>query len=311
MKFWLLMGALIVLVALAVALALLWTPDKSRTTLEAKYLNAPSDYLDVAGMRLHVRDSGPKAAPVLILLHGFGSSLHTWEPWAQALSTRYRVIRYDLPGSGLTGADPTGDYTDTRGLVVLKALMDKLAIARATLIGNSLGGRLAWTFAATDPSRIDKLVLISPDGFASHGMEYGKAADVPAMLHLMKYVLPKSMLRSGLAPAYGDPSRLSDPVVDRYFDLMLAPGVRAAQIAKMGQIVLVPPEPLLARITAPTLLLWGDKDGMIPISNAADYLKAMPQARLATLPGLGHVPFEEAPDVSLVPVEAFLGQPQP
>lgn len=67
-----------------------------------------------ARMRLHVRDSGPRGAPTLILMHGFGSSLHTWEARAQALGPQYRVIRYDAPGAGLTGAEPTGDNTDAR-----------------------------------------------------------------------------------------------------------------------------------------------------------------------------------------------------
>lgn len=308
MKFWLMYGGIAVLFALVMAALLLRTPDKSRSALEAKYLQAPTDYVAVAGLRLHMRDSGPKTAPVLVMLHGFGSSLHTWEPWAEALAGQYRVIRYDLPGSGLTGADPTGDYTDARGMAVLLALLDRLGIARATLIGNSLGGRLAWTFAATHADRVGRLVLIAPDGFASEGIEYGKAADVPSFLHLMKYTLPKSMLRSGLVPAYGDPARLSDAIVDRYYDLMLAPGVRQAQITKMGQVILQPPEPLLATITAPTLLLWGDKDAMVPIANADDYLKVMPRARLVTLPGLGHVPFEEDPARSLVPVAAFLAE---
>ncbi len=308
MKSWLLLGLAASLIGLAIAGAWLWTPDKARSDLEAKYLAAPSDYLEVAGLRLHLREIGPRTGPAIVLLHGFGSSLHTWEPWASALSARYRVIRYDLPGSGLTGADPSGDYTDARGMAVLLALLEKLELSRATLIGNSLGGRLAWTFAAVHPHRVEKLVLISPDGFASEGIEYGTPVEVPMLVSLMKYTLPKPMLRSGLMPAYGDPSRLTDATVDRYYDLMLAPGVREAQIAKMGQVILQRPEPLLAQITAPTLLLWGDKDGMIPVANAADYLKVMPNAKLVTLAGLGHVPFEEDPTRSLAPVAEFLNE---
>lgn len=308
MKSWLMLGSLVLLVLFAAAFALLRTPDKALSVLEAKYLKSPSDYIEVAGLRLHLRDSGPKTASALIMLHGFGSSLHTWEAWAKTLSSQYRVISYDLSGSGLTGADPTNDYTDTRGMEVLLALLDKLGIQRATLIGNSMGGRLAWNFAATHTERVERLVLISPDGFASDGIEYGKAAKVPSLMYLMKYVLPKSMLRSGLEPAYGDPSRLNDAIVERYFDLMLAPDVRQAQVMKMGQIILQPPEPLLAKITAPTLLLWGDKDRMIPSTNAADYLKVMQNAKLVILPGLGHVPFEEDPAGSLGPVSAFLDE---
>ncbi len=296
----------IALLGLAATGAWLWTPDKSRAELDSKYLATPADYIDVAGLKIHVRDSGPKAAPAVILLHGLGASLHTWEPWAQSLSATYRVVRYDLPGFALTGADPTGNYSEARGMEVLAALMDKLAIPRASIIGNSMGGRLAWNFAAQYPERIDKLILIAPDGFESPGYKYGTAPEVPALVKMMRYVLPKAFLRMNLAPAYADASQLTDATVTRYHDLMLAPGVRDAMIARMGQTVLTDPLPALRRIEAPTLLLWGEKDALIPISNAADYQKALPNAELVTLPDLGHVPHEEAPAASLVPAQAFL-----
>ena len=304
-------AALVLLILLVTALAGAWwlyTPDKSRAVLEAKYLNAPGDYLDVAGLRLHVRDSGAREAPAVILLHGFGSSLHTWEPLARALSGEYRVIRFDLPGFGLTGVDPSGDYTDARSVQVLGALMDRLGLPRASLIGNSIGGKIAWNFAALHPDRVDKLVLISPDGFASPGFEYGKKPQVPAMVRLMRYALPAFMVRQSLAPAYGDPAALTDELVTRYHDLMLAPGVRGAMIARMEQVMLADPVPMLRRIRAPTLLLWGEKDAMIPVANAADYLKSLPDARLVTFPDLGHVPQEEAPDQVSAEVRKFLAE---
>ncbi len=295
-------------IALATALAWLWTPDKSRPELEAKYLNSNSDIMSVAGHKLHVRDSGSKASPTVILLHGLGSSLHTWELWAQALTPAFRVVRYDLSGSGLSEPDPLSDYGDTRSLDVLLALMDTLKIGKASLIGNSIGGRLAWKFAAKHPERVEKLVLISPDGYESPGFEYGKRPHVPAIMKLMKYVLPKSILRTNLAPAYGDAARLSDETVTRYYDMMLAPGSRGALIARMEQTVLSPPEPFLEGIEAPTLLVWGDKDAMIPIANAAEYQKHIRNAALVTLTGLGHVPHEEAPNTSLPAVQAFLAR---
>jgi len=293
-------------VLLLAAAAWLWTPDKPLRTLEAKYLRSPTDMIEIAGTRLHVRDDGPKTAPAIIMIHGFGSSLQTWEPWAKLLDHNYRVVRFDLPGSGLSAPDPRGDYTDARTISILLALMDRLGIAKASLIGNSIGGRIAWTFAAEHPDRVDKLVLISPDGFASPGFEYGHAPKVPATLGLMRYVLPKALLRASLKPAYGDPSALSDQTVSRYYDLMLAPGVRQALLCRMKETVLVDPRPLLERIKAPVLLLWGERDGMIPFSNAQAYLQYLPNARLVGLPDLGHVPQEEAPDKSLRPVLAFL-----
>jgi pimeloyl-ACP methyl ester carboxylesterase len=288
--------------------AWLYTPDKPRAALEAAYAGPPSEFLPVAGLRVHVRDTGPRDAPVVILLHGLGSSLHTWEPWAKDLSARFRVIRYDLPGFGLTGADPTGDYSDARSIAVLAALMDALSVQRASLIGNSMGGKLAWQFAAAHPDRMDKLILISPDGYASPGFEYGKKPEVPMVARVLPYTLPTFLLRMNLVPAYGDPSRLTEATVTRYRDLMLAPGVRRALLDRTGQVMLEPPEPRLRQITAPTLLVWGEKDGLIPFSNAKDYLNAIPNVRLVSFPNPGHVPQEEDPARSLAPVEAFLAE---
>lgn len=297
----------LVLISLIGGAVWLWTPDKSRSTLEAKYLDRPGDMLEVSGLRLHVRDTGPKDRPAIIMLHGFGSSLHTWEPWARALEVDYRVIRFDLPGSGLSDPDPTGDYTDLRTMQLLAALMDRLGVARASLIGNSIGGRIAWTFAALNPERVTKLVLISPDGFESPGIAYGQKPEVPAMVKLMRYFLPQGLLRKNLEAAYGNAESLREDTVDRYYDLMLAPGVRDAMIARMEQTVRTDPEPLLRNIAAPVLLVWGEKDALIPFSNAADYARFIPESSLASFPDLGHVPQEEAPEISLVPVRAFLG----
>jgi pimeloyl-ACP methyl ester carboxylesterase len=301
-----------------------WTPDRSRSDLNAKYLGAATRFLKVAGTELRVRDTGPRApdagapaldagppapgAPAIILLHGFASSLETWEPWARALSARYRVVRFDLPGSGLSPPDPSGNYTDARSLEILRALMDQLGIAKAVLVGNSMGGRIAWRFAAAYPSRVDKLVLISPDGFASPGFEYGKAPQVPAVIQLMKYFLPRALLQSNLAAAYADPARLGDAQVTRYYELLLAPGNRAAMIARMRQTLLEDPLPLLKSIEVPTLILWGEQDRLIPYANSADYLRALPNATRVSFPDLGHVPHEEAPAESLVPLEEFLAR---
>lgn len=302
----------IIVVLLGVLLlgAALWlyTPDKPRGALEAAYAGPPSTFVEVAGLRLHLRDTGPRDAPAILMLHGFGASLHTWEDWARLLETDHRVIRFDLPGFGLTGPDPTGDYTDARSIAVLRALMDHLGVQRATLIGSSMGGRIAWAFAAAQPDRVAKLVLVAPDGFASPGIAYGRRQEVPMLMHLLPYTLPRSMLRANLATAYADPARMTDATVQRSYDLMRAPGVRRAIIARMEQMVLPEPEPLLRRITAPTLLLWGEQDRMIPIANAQDYLAALPDARLVALPDIGHVPMEEAPAETIGPLRDFLAR---
>ena len=296
----------IALIVVAVSAGWLWTPDKPREALEARYAAPPSRFVEVAGLRLHVRESGPPDAPAVILMHGFGASLHTWEDWARGLESEWRVIRFDLPGAGLTGPDPAADYRDERGEQILLALMDRLRLARASLVGHSMGGRLAWRFAADHPDRVNKLVLVAPDGFASPGFEYDKPPEVPAAFGLMRRVLPRPLMRMNLASAYADPDALTDERVARYHDMLLAPGVRGALLERMRQVRLRDPLPLLARIHAPTLLIWGEQDAMIPLSNSADYLKAVAGARLVSLPGVGHLPQEEHPAAALEALSRFL-----
>ncbi len=309
------MSMLLALIALAVVLAALawaWTPDRPRDALEARWLAQPGDMVTVSGQRLHLRDSfGQRPGgdgPAIIMLHGFAASLHTWEPWATALSDRYRIIRYDLPGFGLSPPNEDGDYSLARDVDQLGAVMDALGLDRATLIGNSMGGKVAWHFAARFPARVEKLVLISPDGFAQPGQAYGEAPRVGRAIGLMRYFLPEPLLRMNIAAAYADASRLSGETVTRYHEMMRAPGARAAMIERFRQAVLEDPAALLPRITAPTLLLWGEQDRLIPISNAEDYLRLMPRAELVRLPGIGHLPHEEAPEASLPPVAEFLAR---
>jgi pimeloyl-ACP methyl ester carboxylesterase len=125
---------------------------------------------------------------------------------------------------------------------------------------------------------------------------------------MRKYFLPKAVLRANLAAAYADPARLSDAQLDRYFDLLRAPGKRAAMIARMRQTILEDPVPRLRRLELPTLLMWGQRDRLIPYANSADYLRALPNATLISFVNLGHVPQEESPVESLIPLIEFLAR---
>jgi pimeloyl-ACP methyl ester carboxylesterase len=216
------------------------------------------------------------------------------------------VISVDLPGFGLTGEDPSGIYTDQRSVEVLEAFLKRLQIPKVVLVGNSMGGKLAWQFAARYPNQVSKLVLISPDGYASPGMEYGKKPEIPAIAELYRYFFSKEFLAMNLEPAYANPNTLNDALVNRYYDLMLAPGVRGAILARMQQTVLQDPVPSLASIQVPTLLIWGEKDAFIPISNSNEYLKVMPNAKRVSLPNIGHLPQEEQPSIGLQVLKEFL-----
>ncbi len=299
--------ALLLMTLILLAGIVLWTPDKSRVELENAYGSSKNNYVTALGVKIRYQDTGPSQNPIPILfLHGFGSSLHTWDAWTKELGGEYRVISVDLPGFGLTGEDPSGIYTDQRSVEVLEAFLKELNIPKVVMVGNSMGGKLAWQFAAQYPWQVSKLVLISPDGYSSPGAEYGKKTEIPAIANLYRYFFSKSFLAINLEPAYADPHTLNDALVNRYYDFMLAPGVRGAILARMQQTVLQDPVPSLMKIQVPTLLMWGEKDAFIPLSNSEDYLRVMPHAKRVTLPNIGHLPQEEQANVGLQALKEFL-----
>src|SRR6202171_338422 len=155
-------GAL--LLVAAVAIAAMVCPDIPLTALLPEYGAAPSKFVEIEGMRIHYRDEG--AGSPLVLLHGFGSSLYTWDGWVRQLAGTRRLIHLDLPGFGLTGPAPDGDYRTERYAHVVAALLDRLGVERIDVAGNSMGGRTALMFALAHPERVRKLILVDAGGLA-------------------------------------------------------------------------------------------------------------------------------------------------
>ena len=302
------MKALAMLAALflTVSLWLAWTPDLPREALLQSYARPGTSFVQVAGQPVFLQDTGPRDAPTLVLLHGFGASLQTWDAWAAELDKDWRVVRMDVAAFGLTGAALNNDYSDAADVARLLALLDHLGLQRVALGGHSMGGRIAWNFAAAHPERISQLLLVSPDGFPDPRSTNEHTYQVSPWLGLMKYSLPAWALKLGVAPAYGDEKLLTADTMRRYQDMMRAPGVRAALMERMRQSRNSDPVPRLQTLKMPVLLVWGEKDAFIPISNAQDYLQAIPHATLATIPQAGHVVHEEAPLPSVQAVQAFL-----
>jgi pimeloyl-ACP methyl ester carboxylesterase len=149
---------------------------------------------------------------------------------------------------------------------------------------------------------------VSPDGFPDPNSTSENTYKVSPFLRLMQYSLPAWALKMGVAPAYGDESLLTPQVMRRYHDMMRAPGIRSAVMERMRQSRNINPVPLLQSLKMPVLLVWGEKDAFIPISNAQDYLKVIPQATLVSIPNAGHVVHEEAPMASVQAVKTFLAQ---
>ena len=186
------------LALMAIALFSLWTPDLDRAELEQRYAATNPQTMEVDGLRLHYKESGPKDAPALLLLHGFGSSLQTWDEWSLKLESSYRVIRLDLPGFGLTGASPVHDYSEETDVAILTHFVDKLGLNQFSVIGHSMGGKMAWSLAASQPNRVQALVLMAPDGFPEAKDIGSKPYEVPAIMGLMKYFLPKYFVQKSI-----------------------------------------------------------------------------------------------------------------
>jgi pimeloyl-ACP methyl ester carboxylesterase len=302
------MAALALLVAAGVAAS--WAPDVPVDSLKARWAGAPSQFIAVDGMQVHLRDEGPRDDPnPIVLLHGTSASLHTWEGWAQALRGQRRVIRFDLPGFGLTGPHPRGAYgieQDYPGFVM--AVLDQLKVQRFVLAGNSLGGQIAWHTALAAPQRVDRLILVDAGGFPPESTSVPLAfqiARIPALAPLMRNVLPRSLVQSSLRNVYGQPEKVTPELVDLFYDMARREGNRAALNARV-QRGYQSDVARLAQINTPTLILWGAQDRLIPPSHGERFERAIAGSKRVVFAQLGHVPHEEDAVQTVAVVQQFL-----
>ena len=312
-----LLGGLLLVAAAGIGGLLLWSwaPDVPVAQLKGRWAGPPSQFIALDGMDVHVRDEGPRDDPTpLLLLHGTSSSLHTFDGWAAALSPTRRVIRLDLPGFALTGARPDGDYSADRYRAFLIALLDRLGVSHCIVAGNSFGGGLAWQLAITKPERVAGLILIDASGYAMRptSVPLGfRIAQMPPFNRLFEYVLPRSLIESSLRNVYGDPGKVTPDTVDLYFDMAVRAGNRRAimtGMSGMGSGTLIG---RISEIRQPTLILWGGRDRLIPVESGERFHADIKDSRLVVFPTLGHVPEEEDPAQTIVPVEAFLREVAP
>ncbi len=299
----------ILLMLAAMLLAASKAPDRSLESLVPRWAPPPSDFVDVDGLLVHVRDQGPSSDPLpLVLIHGTGASLHTWEGWATELARTRRVISFDLPGFGLTGPSVDGDYRDARYVAFTRQLLARLGVGRAIVAGNSLGGAIAWQLALADPGRVAGLVLIDAAGHevVPESVPLGfRLAQLPVLREGMRWVLPRRAVESSVVNVYGEPARVRGETVDRYYELTLREGNRAALMQRMDQLTLGPVA-RLPEIRVPTLILWGERDRLIPPRWGQAFQQAIPGSRLVNFPDLGHVPQEENPAATLAALRDWL-----
>ena len=303
--------AVVVLVPLG-AWLVLRAPDTTYEKLEARYALPASRYVDLPGdVHLHYVDEGDRSRPTIVLLHGFGDSFLTWRPWAERLSRQYRVISLDLPGHGLTRA-PKGYQASIDGYGrLVDAFAGKLDLPPFTLVGNSMGGGVAWRFAVDHPQRLDGLVLVDAAGWP----KTGPAKAPPLAFRILQYPIGRAFLQSidnrplivqGLKADVYDKQLVTKSWVDGWAAVQLAPGHRPILMSiRPGALAVATPE-VLAGIKRPTLVLQGEEDHIIPAGSGQKFAQAIPGAQLIVYPKVGHLPQWEIPQRSADDVAAFV-----
>jgi len=284
--------------------------DKSVEDLKAKYAQAPSAFAKVDGMNVHYRDEGNSLDSIpVVLIHGTGSSLHTYDDWTATLKKYKRVVRMDLPAFGLTGPFPNRNYSIDHYVSFLESFLTNQGINRCILVGNSLGGLIAWRFTLKRPKMVDKLLLIDAAGYplesASEPIAF-TLARIPVLNNILTFITPRFVVKSSVQNVYAHDSKISEDLVDRYFDLTLRNGNRQAFVDRMKMVYDTSYLKQINRIQQPTLVLWGEEDLLITRASAYRFHHDLPNDTLVMLKNSGHVPMEESPEESLAAVLSFI-----
>ena len=294
---WLLGSILVLLIVLGIVF---YQKDQSPEEVYKKYALASSQQIAIGGVQLHYSDEGNRLdSTPLLLIHGTSSSLRTWDGVTAQLKNQYRIIRFDLPGFGLTGPNPNHDYSTRYYNEVIDSLLRALQISRVIIVGNSLGGAIATQYAIYQPGKVRGLVLVDAAGLPPAKKTTGaigfKLAQMPVINQLLTKITPRVLVKKSLEDAYGDIGKVTDSLTTQYFDMLTREGNRKALVDRMRQGWQVTDGNFLTKVEAPTLIVWGSKDRLIPVENAALFQQKIKNSQVHIWDNLGHVPMEEDP----------------
>lgn len=278
--------------------------------------DSDSQFLDIAGVRVHAKIAGDGEHSI-VLLHGFAANVFSWRNVLPALARLGRVVAYDRTGFGLTsrplpgawrGASPYGLEAQVDLLI---ALLDKLGIERAVLVGHSAGTVVALNAALQHPTRVKALVLAAPAVMAGGHMPFGLLPVLrsPQLRRLgpllLRVVMPR--LERAMDLAWHDPAAITPELREGYtrpfladnWDVGLYEVTAAARLPRWD-------ESALRALDIPALLLLGDHDRLVRRPHAEWLAGLLPKARLVDVAACGHIPHEERPEVFLGEVKGFL-----
>ena len=280
------------------------TNDIPLEELKAEFKKKNSRFVQVDGTFVHYVDEG-EGIPI-ILLHGTGASLHSWDLWAERLKNRYRVLRITLPGFGISGPHSSKKYEIKDYVNFLESFVEKIGVEKFHLVGNSLGGSIAWLYSSFYGKKVNKLVLINSSGFELDEVPFViKIARNKYLNFLIKKTSPKFLVKKSLKEVYYDDKLISKSIIDRYYKLNLREGNRQAFIDR-SLIDYTDHTSRLKKIKSGTLILWGQNDDWINVKFAQKFKTMIKGSKVTIMNKTGHIPMEERPFESLKIVEEFL-----
>ncbi len=278
----------------------------------AKYSTAHSNHLDWRGIKWHYIDQG-EGMPVM-LLHGYAGSFSNLERLVEVFPEGYRLIIPDLPGLGLSqfpeiSEDDDISYTDLycdfTGHVI-----DELGLDSLYLVGNSLGGYLSWETTLRNQDKVKKLVLLNAAGYSvrDYGSFFIKFSQTNLFKSIAKKGVPFFVAKKAAKRCLGDPSRIDEDRVKAFYGLINKEG-NLDVILQLGNSNEVPDSSRISGVKSPTLIVWGDKDGIVPVEHAYKFNRDIEDSELIIYEGSGHVPMIENPDRLIVDIINFFETP--
>jgi pimeloyl-ACP methyl ester carboxylesterase len=307
---------ILVLLVVLVGPLIMPIPPLPETIAVADLADSDSHFIEVNSIQVHYKMAG-SGKPVMVLLHGFGSSIYTWHKVMDSLAAEGTVIAFDRPAFGLTDRPVPGEWTSENPysnefqVQLTVGLMDALNVEKAVLVGHSAGGTVALQTALTYPDRVSGLVLVDAAVFATGGMS-GIArwlADTPQMKRLGPYLSRSLAGKQGdafLEASWHDYSKFTaedkaayrKPLQIANWDVALWEYTKVNRETDLGQ--------RLGEIRFAVLVISGDDDRIIPPAESQRIAEALPDAKLVTVDACGHVPQEECPEAFLKPVLEYI-----
>ena len=275
-------------------------PRLSVAELRKKYRDPQSRFMTIKGVEIHYKDEGPRRAPVLFMVHGSQSSVRTWDRITQLLKGRYRVIRYDIPGYGLSGPATDEAAASVQPVEIAEGLVDSLGVKKLTFVGVSSGGTMGMYLAAKRPELVERLILSNTPSDpvkTDHLVQPQSFLDAQARAVKTGYQ-DMTFWNEYLSYFAGDPKRISAKTRAEYYDFNRREKEKhpIALVARIGDGKQAAIE--MAKVKAPTLLAWGTGDPLLPESAANAIARYLSNAQISRLmmPDVGHYPPLEIPD---------------